>query len=731
MCFGPSVSIKKSQVAVRRGDRVTLVCEADGDRPLNISWKYRGMRIDPKYDIKYHIKQSEIRVNEYGRDQGNIYVQIQEPPNFPQNLRVLELGSRVLTLGWQPNEMNNAIQNHEFRDAQPITNYILQYKESQDVWHEHNTKKLLKGDKTTTQVEGLKPSHNYHFRLYAENHLGISAPSDILHVQTDSEIPSMPPKSIVAEAITSQQILLTWIPPDRDSWNGELLGYTIGFSRFGSSQKPSYNFTKISVTAASGSNGASEHVNKFRLTDLEKYTQYSIKISAYNVKGDGPYSEPIIAYTLEDVPSTPPQNVMCEALTAQNIQVSWQLPPKDNLNSWDDSNGGSNRETKITSSLNTVLHGLQPFTNYSIQVLAFTKAGDGVLSAAVNCITKEAVPDAPERVKTVVNSESSAIISWLPPKHPNGVVTKYHVYIRILDKGQELKILKETLPAYNTHFEVKDLTPRETYEAWVTASTQTGQGPSTPVIKLTPSNTVPAAIISFGQTLSVSWKVDVKLSCFFVGIPKPSAEWKVINTRAKKHSRLEVSSDNVLILRSVQRSHEGNYSCVVRNNLGTDQIIYNLLVQVPPSPPELFLTSHTPNSVSLDWNVKDNGGAPLRKFLISYRKEFSDWEEIELDHRMHSYVIDKLQCGTQYQFTISAINKIGTSETSPIEFIRTKGRKPIAPQKHFFIRPNVTSVLLELTSWQDGGCPILFYTIEFRKYGAKDWIVVSSSVVQQ
>lgn len=467
-----------------------------------------------------------------------------------------------------------------------------------EVWHEHNTKKLLKGDKTTTQVEGLKPSHNYHFRLYAENHLGISAPSDILHVQTDSEIPSMPPKSLVAEAITSQQILLTWAPPDRESWNGELLGYTIGFSKFGSSQKPSYNFTKISVTAASGSNGASEHMNKFRLTDLEKYTQYSIKISAYNVKGDGPYSEPIISYTLEDVPSTPPQNVMCEALTAQNIQVSWQLPPKEyvhgvvqgykilyeavvgsNLNSWDEHNGGSNRETKITSSLNTVLHGLQPFTNYSIQVLAFTKAGDGVLSQSVNCITKEAVPDAPERVKTVVNSESSAIISWLPPKHPNGVVTKYHVYIRILDKGQELKILKETLPAYNTHFEVKDLTSRETYEAWVTASTQTGQGPSTPVIKLSPSNSVPAAIISFGQTLSVSWKVDVKLSCFFVGIPKPTAEWKVINTRAKKHSRLEVSSDNVLVLRSVQRSHEGNYSCVVRNNLGTDQIIYNLLVQ--------------------------------------------------------------------------------------------------------------------------------------------------------
>lgn len=149
------MTIKKAQVAVRRGDRVTLMCEAEGDQPLNITWKYRGMRIDPKYDIKYHIKISEIQggvlselslaqtaltdkgeytcmaSNEYGRDQGNIYLQIQEPPNFPQNLRVIELGSRILTLGWQPNDMNNVLQTNEFRDSQPITNYILQYKESQ------------------------------------------------------------------------------------------------------------------------------------------------------------------------------------------------------------------------------------------------------------------------------------------------------------------------------------------------------------------------------------------------------------------------------------------------------------------------------------------------------------------------------------------------------------------------------------------------------------------------
>lgn len=51
-----------------------------------------------------------------------------------------------------------------------------------DVWHEHNTQKLVDGDNTVALVSSLKPATTYHFRVLAENHLGTSAPSDILHV---------------------------------------------------------------------------------------------------------------------------------------------------------------------------------------------------------------------------------------------------------------------------------------------------------------------------------------------------------------------------------------------------------------------------------------------------------------------------------------------------------------------------------------------------------------------
>lgn len=57
------------------------------------------------------------------------------------------------------------------------------------------------------------------------------------------------------------------------------------------------------------------------------------------------------------------------------------------------------------------------------------------------------------------------------------------------------------------------------------------------------------------------------------------------------------------------------------------------------------------------------------------------------------------------------------------------GNKPISPNKHNLIRANITSALIELSSYQDGGCPIQYFSIEFKRYGiASDWIIVSSRI---
>jgi len=47
------------------------------------------------------------------------------------------------------------------------------------------------------------------------------------------------------------------------------------------------------------------------------------------------------------------------------------------------------KDTKITSSSETILHGLKKYSNYSMQVLAFTNGGDGVRSSPIHCHTEQ------------------------------------------------------------------------------------------------------------------------------------------------------------------------------------------------------------------------------------------------------------------------------------------------------------------------------------------------------
>ncbi|XP_012218067.1 cell adhesion molecule Dscam2-like isoform X2 [Linepithema humile] len=752
---GPQVTVRTKQESVRRGESVILRCEAEGDAPLELSWRARDSKIDPNYDVRYVVDNTidasgrvttELRIvqtshmdrgdyvcvaaNAYGHDKASIHLLVQEPPDFPRNLHVAEQGSRSIRLAWS----SPATDRDPSHASSPITKYIVQYKEAQDVWHEHNTQKLVDGDNTVALVSPLKPATTYHFRVLAENHLGTSAPSDILHVQTDGEVPGGPPRHVSVEPLGPQQLKITWQPPDRSLWNGELLGYTISYTNLGGDDQLT-NTTRVGITG----NGDGSH--DYRLTGLRKYTQYSIVVKAFNSKGDGPGSDPVTAHTFEDVPSAPPQNVACAALNGQNIQVTWKPPPSDKVHgvvqgykllyeaaSGTASDSQTSRETKISHALSTVLHALSPYTNYTVQVLAYTRPGDGVASSSVSCTTGETVPDAPERVKAVISGENAVVISWLPPRRPNGLLTQYTVYIRVLDQGQEVKITKSILPAQSLHHEATGLKLHESYEAWVTASTKVGQGSSTPVIKLQPSTTVPAAIISFGVPIVVPWRVDVNMACLVVGDPRPSVEWRRANTKLQQKS--DVGPDNTLTLRNVQRGHEDNYSCHAKNSLGTDEITYTLHIQVPPTSPTLLATGTTTDAIQLQWKQGDNGGAPIKGFLLAYRREFAEWEEVMLDRRAGTHLLEGLQCGTRYQFTLAAFNRIGSGSASDIQTAKTNGSKPLPPPKHHFVRPNQTFAILELAAWQDGGCPLTYFVVEYRRLPG-DWLLVSNNVPPQ
>ncbi|KAJ8871689.1 hypothetical protein PR048_028016 [Dryococelus australis] len=73
-------------------------------------------------------------------------------------------------------------------------------------------------------------------------------------------------------------------------------------------------------------------------------------------------------------------------------------------------------EVKKTTNLETNLHGLLKFANYSVQAVAFTSAGEGVRSEHVHCTTEQDVGDVQHRGNHSLPCNSS----------PHPAVSKYH-----------------------------------------------------------------------------------------------------------------------------------------------------------------------------------------------------------------------------------------------------------------------------------------------------------------
>ena len=100
-------------------------------------------------------------------------------------------------------------------------------------------------------------------------------------------------------------------------------------------------------------------------------------------------------------PSKAPSNFSVAAKTSNTIQASWQLPPEDGRNGVitgfklfykKKSSSGSQTMVPVKngSTLTKVVTGLDEYTEYEFQVLAYTSKGDGPKSNPKSATTKEA-----------------------------------------------------------------------------------------------------------------------------------------------------------------------------------------------------------------------------------------------------------------------------------------------------------------------------------------------------
>lgn len=334
----PEFTEKLRNQTARRGEPAVLQCEAKGEKPIGILWNMNNNRLDPKTDNRYtireeilttgvmsslSIKRTErtdsalftcVATNAFGSDDASINMIIQEVPEIPYALKVLDKSGRTVQLSWaKPYDGNSNLDR-----------YVIESKRSRGSWEHDVERVFVPGHTNEAQVQKLSPATTYNIRIIAENAIGVSDSSEVVTIITAEEAPSGKPQNIKIDPISQTALRVSWKPPARSDWNGEILGYYVGYRL--TSTNTSYIYETVNYVTEEGK----EH--SLELNNLRTYTQYSVVIQAFNKVGAGPLSDEEKQYTAEGTPDQPPSDTTCTTLTSQTIRVSWVSPPLESAN---------------------------------------------------------------------------------------------------------------------------------------------------------------------------------------------------------------------------------------------------------------------------------------------------------------------------------------------------------------------------------------------------------------
>ncbi|KAK0397791.1 hypothetical protein QR680_002272 [Steinernema hermaphroditum] len=526
----------------------------------------------------------------------------------------------------------------------------------------------------SSYVENLKPSSTVQFRVIAVNKHGTGRPSiPSTNVTMPMQPPAAAPRNVGASGRSSSSIMVQWQSPPADQWNGDILGYYIRYRLYG--------YVSAEWNAKNVSNGLARNA---LLDSLITWREYEIQVAAYNDRGMGVFSKPVIANTLEGVPLQSPQNVAVHVLNSTSVSVSFDPPeqqmiPGVNLGFkvelWNKMEQLV-RQVQVLPEYSTItkqLDDLEKFGHYNLTVLCFTQAGDGPRSDPLPFITDQDYPGAIERVNISDVMFDSVVVSWDLPTHANGIITKYS--IRYWAIGDEIGIINKEVDAQERILKIEGLVPSTKYMVEVAPNNKVGKGPSTsakfesgvpPELPGKPSKIVISNVnsrncrLSFtpgfdGHTVISKWIVEARSGSSSIysqifNISAPYAESFVVQgLRPYTRYQLRLIAENV-------------------RGRG------------PPSEPSASFETNSdyPEDGPDGWNGQPSG------YVIRYRptNELHDWNELRsLNLKSTEFMVQGLKPFTSYEMYVTAENTVGQSNVSQSVFATTyEGEPSGAPQ---------------------------------------------------
>ncbi|KAM4525657.1 protein sidekick-2 isoform 4-T4 [Odontesthes bonariensis] len=651
-----------------------------------------------------------------------------ELPGPPTNIAISNIGPRSVNLQFKPGYDGKTSISRWLMEAQvgavgDNEEWVMVHQVSNEP------------DARSLEVPGLNPYTIYRFRMRQVNIVGTSPPSQPSRkIQTLPAPPDMAPANVTLRTASETSLWLRWMPLPEWEYNGnaEQVGYRVQYYRAGSQARGLIHVI------------ADRLEREFTIEDLEEWTEYEVRVQAVNGIGMGPWSQPVRGRTRESVPSSGPTNVSAFATTSSSILVRWFEVPEPDRNGLilgykvvykeKDSDSAVHFwmvEGNTTHSVQ--LTGLGKYVLYEIQVLAFTRIGDGRPSSPpILERTLDDVPGPPVGILFPEVRTTSVRLIWQSPAQPNGIILAYQITYHLNSTNSNAATVDVLNPSAR-QYTVTNLKPESVYVFRITAQTRKGWGEAAEALVVTtekrarPQPTsrprVPQKDVQARQVL-LSWEPGSDglspVRYYTVQLRElPVNNWTVhsasVNHEATSYivSRLKPFTSYQFRVKATNDIGDSEYS-------EESEAITTLQDAPDEAPTILSVTPHTTTSVLIRWQPPSEekiNGISLG-FRIRYREllydrvrsyihtvnSVSNWAELTApysiqnlsDSTLTQYELDKLSKHKRYEIRMTVYNAVGEGPTSPPQEVFVGEAVPTAPPQNVAIQ-SATATQLDVT----------------------------------
>ncbi|XP_037570601.1 Down syndrome cell adhesion molecule homolog [Dermacentor silvarum] len=588
-------------------------------------------------------------------------------------------------------------------------------------------------DYSMLSTDSLQLEHSGNYTCVVKNQAATTAYSAVLRVNEPPKWDVEPESAAVVQGRNVQlqcsasgtpQPIITWMIAS-DSTREEFLplynSHKYGLFPNGTLSIHQLEPEESGYYLCKASNGFGEDLSKLVFLTVKRPPKFDVKFRAHAVKRGEK------------------ARLQCTAMGDLPIAMTWsknndRVPEKSKYKV---STVANQSLSSVSSTLVVSTETVEDSGIYS----CFAKNHYGSDETSMRLLVQE-VPGPPVNVTVANATGNSLFLTWGEPFRGNSAITRYLVQFREAGSDDEAALRNITTNSSLTSATIGPLRPARVFSLrvkaengigwgrfsnWVTANTEE-HSPASPPLNITARPTGPNSIkISWEPPKEEDWNGHLK-GYYITYRPAGSNEQHYHKTVEvhNPHQRQEIHLTNLRLSMS--------YSVAIQAFTGkgtgpmSREVLVKTLDDVPPSPPTLEVVSVSTSSVTLGWSLKTSFGNPVTEYVLHQRKEADHWQETPISTMQPVYTVRDLECGTTYQFYMTAHNSLGRSEPSDVIRAKTDGAAPLSPTKEEFIQASQRHASLSLRSWKSGGCELLDFTVKLRQGAAQAWTTVAEGL---